>query len=304
MRFALIPQGRNLNLKHFRRNFEKQIRNFDRHDGVFSQSYQDKLIELITNNFNTNHFCVEVGFNASDLLGGSGSNCANLIVNNSWNALLLEAEHENLDINLRKVLLTPENIVETFKHFGVPTEPGYISIDVDSIDLFLFKSCGEHFKPLLFSVEYNANFPFGSQATAGPIWRNWKNNKAFGASLSALIEVADSIGYSLLWVVEPFDAFFIRKSAFEKDPGRYIFRERNYRNKTLIDVHKPLTKSEDHSFIDYEVFSRTGSLDEARLSFERRSSKYLYKRTQNTLRGRIKFGERYLKSNLKKRLLK
>ena len=293
-----------MNLRHFRRNFEKQIRALDRHDGVFSQSYQDKLIELITNNFSTNHFCVEVGFNASDLLGGSGSNCANLIVSKSWNALLLDAEYENLEINLRKVLLTPENIVETFKHFEVPTEPGYISIDVDSIDLFLFKSCGEYFKPLLFSVEYNANFPFGSQVTAGPVWRNWKNNKAFGASLSALIEVADSIGYSLLWVVEPFDAFFIRKSAFDKDPGRYIFRERNYRNKTLIDVHKPLTKTEEHSFIDYEVFSRTGSLELARFSFEKRFSKYLHSHTQNTLRGRIKRSERNLKSNLRKLLPK
>jgi hypothetical protein len=293
-----------LNLNHFRRNFERQIRNLDRHDGVFSQSYQDKLIQLITNNFEINNFCVEVGFNASELLGGSGSNCANLIVNNSWSALLLDAEHENLEINLRKVLLTPENIVETFKHFGVPVEPGYISIDVDSIDLFLFKSCGEYFKPLLFSVEYNANFPFGSQVTASPIWRKWENNKAFGTSLSALIEVADSIGYSLLWVVEPFDAFFIRKSAFEKDPGRYIFHRRNYRNKTLIDVHKPLAKNEDHSFIDYKVFSKTGSLDKARLGFEKSYSKYLYNRTQNTPRGRMKIGERYIKSKLKKLLLK
>ena len=275
------------------------LRSLGRHDGNFSQSYQDRLIKLLVNDFNVNEFCVEVGFNASELLEGSGSNCADLILNHSWKSLLLDAEYENYRINLKKVLLTSENIVETFSKFGVPIEPGYISIDVDSIDLFLFKSCAEKYKPFLYSVEYNANFPFGVQATSGPIWEPWQNNKAFGASLSALVEVAEQVGYSLLWVVEPFDAFFIRKDVFERDPGKYVFNLRYYKNKTLIDVHKPILYESPHNFVDYRVLSKTSSIRLARESFDQKYLKYLQKESKSTFRGKLKLLERLLKSYLK-----
>ena len=47
------------------------LRSLGGHDGNFSQAYQDRLIKLLVNDFNVNEFCVEVGFNASELLEGS-----------------------------------------------------------------------------------------------------------------------------------------------------------------------------------------------------------------------------------------
>jgi len=283
----------------FRKKYLGVFRALGRHDGLFSQSYQDQLIELMVRDFHADKFCVEVGFNAKELLDGSGSNCANLIENHGWRSLLLDAEYENERINLRKELLTRENIVEVFLKYEVPFHPGYISIDVDSIDLFLFEACAQKYKPLIYSVEYNANFPFGVQATAGPKWAAWKNNKAFGASLSALIEVADQAGYALLWVVEPFDAFFIKKDIFEEDPGKYVFHPRHFRKKTLIDVHKPVPVNSIHHFIDYKVYSKTNSIPLASESFQRKYSKYLEKRPQQTIRGMLKVLERLIKNFIK-----
>jgi len=288
-----------LKKKDFQKKYLGDLRVLGRHDGLFSQSYQDQLIELMVGDFDVDKFCVEVGFNAKELLDGSGSNCANLVVNHGWQSLLLDAEYENESINLRKELLTRENIVEVFLKYRVPLHPGYISIDVDSIDLFLFKACAEKYRPLLYSVEYNANFPFNVQATASPNWAPWQNNKAFGASLSSLVEVADQAGYALLWIVEPFDAFFIKKEIFEKDPGKYVFNTRHFRKKTLIDVHKPIPVDFNHNFIDYKVYSKTNSIPLASESFQRKYSKYLKNKPQQTIRGKLKVLERLIKNHIK-----
>jgi len=107
---------------------------------MYSQSVQDGIIENIFKNIGTtNKFCVEFGFNSTTLEGGSGSNTANLILNEGWEALLLDGSNSNPEINLHQVFLTPENIVETFNKYNVPKDLDYLSIDVDSIDLWLLK---------------------------------------------------------------------------------------------------------------------------------------------------------------------
>src|SRR6516164_11562156 len=124
--------------------------------GYYSQSYQDTLIEEVFRNIGTNNtppFCVEFGFNSCSFTESSGANVANLVLNKNWNCLLLDSDNENAEINLHKHFLTSENICEIFRTYNVPKAPEYISIDVDSTDLWLFRALINEYRAMLFSVE-------------------------------------------------------------------------------------------------------------------------------------------------------
>ena len=142
---------------------EKQFR-----QGHYSQSYQDVLIDEVFENIgtkNTPPFCVEFGFNCCSFTEGSGANVANLVLKKKWNCLLLDGDNQNADINLYKHFLTSENICDIFRTYNVPKTPEYISIDVDTTDLWLFRALINEYRAMLFSVEYNANFPLDAAIT-------------------------------------------------------------------------------------------------------------------------------------------
>jgi len=90
---------------------------------------------------------------------------ANLVVNKKWKCLLIDSDYENHKINLYKHYLTSDNICDLFKTHNVPEKPEYISIDVDSTDLWLFKSILSEYRPMVISVEYNAHFPIDRAIT-------------------------------------------------------------------------------------------------------------------------------------------
>ena len=104
---------------------------------VHSQQGQDGLLDYIFENVGTtNKICVEFGFNADSLTGGSGANTANLILNKGWTGILFDRDFENLSINLHKEALTCENISDVFKKYAIPTVFDYLSIDVVIILIF------------------------------------------------------------------------------------------------------------------------------------------------------------------------
>lgn len=143
----------------------------------------------------TNKFYVEFGFNSRTFEGGIGANTFALRKYFGWEGLLLDGEHENPDINLHKEFITPANIVQLFDKYGVPREPDYVSIDVDSIDLWIMKSLVKGgYRPRVMTVEYNINLPIDAvlvQALDGGNVFDY----AFGASLKAIATVAEELGY-------------------------------------------------------------------------------------------------------------
>lgn len=180
---------------------------------VYSQTYQDGIIKEIFNNIGViNKFCIEFGFNDKDLIGGSGSNVARLVLEDKWTALLFDGDNENLAINLHKEFLTPENVSEIFTKNKVPKVFDYLSIDVDSTDLWLLKAILKSgYRPSLFSVEYNANFHIDMSVTVlpGTVWKG--GDAVYGASLLALNKVAEEFDYCLVAAIEKYDLFFIKK---------------------------------------------------------------------------------------------
>jgi hypothetical protein len=231
--------------------------------GKYSQSYQDMLLERIFSTIgvrNTPPFCVEFGFNDASLTGGSGSNVANFVLHHGWRCLLLDGSHANPSINLHRHFLTAENICDVFAEHGVPTEPEYISIDVDSTDLWLFRALLCRYKAMVYSVEYNSCFPLERAITfPNDASKIWPGDRGYGASLKALQMVAAEGGYSLLWVVRPFDAVFIRNDLIEDGSGDLTFPLGRWKHATSFNHHRCLKDaSRSDLFLDYETYVRSG----------------------------------------------
>tara|TARA_B100002019_G_C21263429_1_gene598022 strand:+ start:984 stop:1868 length:885 start_codon:yes stop_codon:yes gene_type:complete len=230
--------------------------------GKFSESYQDKLLDYIFSNIkttNTPPLCIEFGYSSNSLTKKSFANTSKLIIEKGWNSLLLDKNNENPEINLQKHLLTSENICKIFRKYNVPKEPEYISIDIDSIDLWIFESLIKKYKAKLFSVEYNCNFPINRSITIKndpsiPI----NTDRAFGASLKALNQVAENNGYVLLWVVEELDAFFIRRDLINDKSSLISYPLTKWEYATNIPAMEPI-KNKDiiNYFLDYEIFLNT-----------------------------------------------
>jgi hypothetical protein len=227
--------------------------------GKYSQSYQDILLERIFEHIgvrNTPPFCVEFGFNDTSLTGGSGSNVANFVLHHGWQCLLLDGGHANPSINLHQHLLTAANICDVFAEHGVPPEPEYISIDVDSTDLWLFRSLLTRYKAMIYTVEYNSCFPLDRAITfPDDATERWQGDRGYGASLKALQMVAAEGGYSLLWVVRPLDAVFIRDDLIEDGSGDLTFPLSRWKHATSFNHHLRLKDaSRNDLFLDYETY--------------------------------------------------
>jgi hypothetical protein len=225
---------------------------------VYSQRGQDGVLEYVFSNVtprNRPPFCVEFGFNASSLTAGSGSNVANLVLNSHWSCLLLDANYENADINLHKHLLRSDNICDIFREYKVPSEPEYVSVDVDSTDLWLFRALLEQFRPMLVSVEYNANFPIDHAITHPPEGCLFNGECTYGASLKALDLVARSFSYALIHVVTGLDAFFIRRDLVR---GMRLPELADFAKQAGYPCHRRATAERAKTFLDYEEYLQNG----------------------------------------------
>lgn len=231
----------------------------------YSQSNQDIIIKNVFDKIGTtNKFCIEFGFNSESLTVGTGSNTARLILDEGWDYVLFDGEFKNKEINLRKEFLTPENICKIFHKHNVPIELDYLSIDVDSMDLWLFDAVLKEYSPRLVSVEYNANFSI-DEAITFPNDPNeyWQEDKGYGASLKALNLAANEHNYHLIEVDRIFDAFFIRDDL--KD--YFDLPELNdFKDDCSLNPHIPLKNTERYKlFLDYEVYLKTsGDLNKSR----------------------------------------
>lgn len=239
-------------------NWIKELNN--KNYKIFSQGGQDGIIETITENiFIENKFCVEFGYDTNDLTGGCGPNCANLVINKKWNNLYVGNTYEVPSINLYKHFLSTDNILDIFAKYNVPINLGYISVDVDSTDLWLINKILEVYKPSFFSTEYNPNIPH-EYAITFPNNTNeyWQGDKVFGASLKCFDIVAKKYDYSLVYAGCQYenahhDAFFIRNDLIT---GLEVPTLKDF-NHTVKSLHNNAINERHLLCLDYEHYLKT-----------------------------------------------
>ena len=208
---------------------------------VFSQGYQDSVLASL---FHHEHLgtnkrkFVEFGFHVADVNGtanfssvrgrhptlrelpGYGANFE-LLQRKGWSGVRFDGdEHSALIPNMRQAFITPQNVVPLFRQHKIPLDVDYVSIDVDSCDLWIFLALTDVYRPTVITIEYNSNYAFnesltnvctspsdGSFFTSGAFT---KNHWGWSASLAAINKAATRRGYAVVWVEPWLDIFLVR----------------------------------------------------------------------------------------------
>ena len=249
-----------------------------------SQGNQDGLIEYIISNVNIeNRFCVEFGYSSNDYIdfGDSGANCSNLVLNHGWDNLFMDGSNQNEKINLFKHFITTDNILDLFDKYNVPKRLGYLSIDVDSTDLWLTDKILEKYSPTFFSVEFNPNVPIDYAITLpnDPKKSVWLGSKVFGCSLKCLYIVGKKHGYTLIFAGKfskdgHHDAFFVRNDQLMgvvNLPTLEDFRD------VCEPIHGKDNKRQYRLCLDYEYFLKTNDLQKSQHKIKSIARKFFCK---------------------------
>ena len=231
---------------------------------LFSQGNQDQIIRHIINNIDIGNdkYCIEIGYDSNTLTGGGGANTTDLIQNYGWDSLLLDGSFENSSINLYKHFLTPENICSIFEQYNVPVNFGYLSLDIDSTDLWVLDKILDKYKPKFYSVEYNLNIPMEYAITfPNDPSETWQGDKCFGASLKCFDILSKKYGYSFVFAMNfnktgGHDAFFIRNDLIQNVNAPKI-EDFSY---VVSSLHNNCISGRHELMLDYEVFLKTNDV--------------------------------------------
>lgn len=196
-----------------------------------SQGDQDLILDRIFSTIGTtNKQCVEFGFGygagtpnlsresfLTDNKITSGLNTHKMI-KQGWSQTFFDAEYSNMKINLRKATLTEENIAAEFEKAKIPTDVDYVSIDVDSVDIWLLNGLLQDgkYRPRVISIEYNSNWPIDMPVTCRKVWEPWTSrSRVYGTSAAAIQIVAQMYNYTIVEIMTHLDIFLISNEVLQ-----------------------------------------------------------------------------------------
>ncbi len=214
---------------------------------IFSQWGDDGIIQYLIKNIDIqNNTFIEFGVENYD-----ESNTRFLMMNNNWSGFIMDASFKSINrlrrrrwywkytLKHKSAFLDTENVNQLLSESGF-SNIGLLSIDIDGNDYFILKNLDlSKLNPSIIIVEYNSVFG-STRAITVPYRKDFVRTKAhysnlfFGASLSALNEVASAKGYALVGcTLAGNNAFFIRKDLLnEKVKGLAVqkgFKESKFR---------------------------------------------------------------------------
>jgi hypothetical protein len=156
------------------------------------------------------------------------SNTRLLLYLRNWRGLVMDGSHNNIDsikqheiywrydLTAKHAFITSENVNDLIASSGLSGEIGLLSIDIDGNDYWVWQSI-EVVNPVIVVCEYNGVFGDLNQLSV-PYRSDFDRSKAhysrlyFGASLNALIELADHKGYVFVGTnSNGCNAFFVRR---------------------------------------------------------------------------------------------
>jgi FkbM family methyltransferase len=197
----------------------------------YSESGEDGILKSIFNCIGaTNRYYVEFGVE-------DGCQCnTRALREQGWTGLLMDTGFENSALNLHQHKVTPRNVQALFAQYGVPKKFDLLSIDIDSLDLFVWQAIIDYM-PRVVVIEYNAAMGCHSPLTVAQEFIA-EDTIYFGASLPALNLLGHLKGYELVYCNEKgVNAFFIRYDlsrfyAFERDASK-IYKPARYPTKPI-----------------------------------------------------------------------
>ena len=182
---------------------------------VFSQFGEDGITEYIFSKIQTqNKYFVEIGTQ-----DGSECNTRHLRENLGWTGLQIDAKYENPLINLKKHMITKENVIQILREYKTPQEFDFFSLDIDGVDWYILQRVLDTYTLRAFVCEYNACLGVKRDQVVeyDPyFWDAGPYNIYYGASLKAFHQLANFYDYSLIYS-NGVNAFFINNKYWTND---------------------------------------------------------------------------------------
>lgn len=183
---------------------------------VYSQNDEDGIIERIVSDLGISPgFFVEIGVGPpwGHTLAETGleANCR-LLRERGWQGLFVDAQVFPPETHVVTAEITPFNVNRLLRKHAVPESFDLLSIDIDGQDFWVWMNLT--FQPRVVVIEYNASIPLEVSCVIPllPHFR-WDGTNWFGASLAALVKLADSRSYTLVHA-NGVNAFFVRSDLF------------------------------------------------------------------------------------------
>lgn len=179
---------------------------------VFSQNGEDGIIQYILNKLELPaEFRTFVEFGVQDYYE---SNTRFLLQGYNWKGLIIDGSRKNIrrivdspyfwkhGLQVSHTWLHCDNINQTISASGLSGTIGILSIDLDGIDYWIWDAI-HVIKPIIVIIEWNSRFgPEAALTVPYDIHFNryqyCKSGTIWGASITALNDLASSLGYSLI----------------------------------------------------------------------------------------------------------
>ena len=232
-----------------------------------------------------NRTFAELGFNTDEQCVGSGANTCGLW-RAGWTGTLIDGAHENTSINLHRAFITSKGVPQLLRRLRVPRRVDYLSIDLDSFDLWIFKAIlASRYRPRVVSCEYNSNirweyaltYPDPAVHNPNPLALDDRIQRGalgqarhgcfVGASARALVLAAAEHNYTAVAAATPLDLFFVRDeevaayggaAPLKAQLGRDAFSSAasNFRQGKALNTHgnNAMTAPQARELLDYRVW--------------------------------------------------
>ena len=197
------PERWNVNLRNA--EFISWLQSSER--SIYSQHGEDGVFEALLGKIpSVDNYIVEFG--AYD--GICMSNSRYWIKEKGWSALLIEADprfysklhdlyKDNHKVETIKSFVTTDNINDLFQDAGVPKDFDILSIDIDSIDYYVWEALTE-FSAKIVVIEYNSTVPANQRYLVEKDKAvEYSGTSREGASILSLYELGRKKGYRLMY---------------------------------------------------------------------------------------------------------
>lgn len=194
---------------------------------VYSQWGEDGLIQYIVNKIAIDRpIFVEFGVEKY-----TESNTRFLLINNNWSGLIIDGSQKNIDyvkndtiywkFNLKAeyAFIDKDNINDLIQKNGISGDIGLLSVDIDGNDYWVWDAINI-INPRIVICEYNSLWG-ADLAVSTPYNADFFRTKShftnlyYGASISALTQLASTKGYSLVGSNKAGNnVFFVRNDLF------------------------------------------------------------------------------------------
>ena len=261
----LINQGRILTNQQTNKPTNQQFDINAEEFSIFSQFGEDGIIQCLINSIEVENKTF-IEFGVEDF---SESNCRFLMMKDNWRGFVMDGSKRNIsrleksyyywkyDLQSICAFVDKDNIEDLLDQSGFDHDLGILSIDLDGVDYFILSSI-TRFKPRILICEFNPIFGPTRKVTVPyderfQRFKHHYSGQYWGASLSALNDVATSMGYGLIGTSSAgHNAFFVRNDQI-KPPLHRIAPEQAFNFPSYRDSRDA---QGNLSFIDFPTRQR------------------------------------------------